>query len=115
MKGYKKLNTKDYETIKSMLAIPKMKMGIVVQLTKRAYGTIKAIKESSSYQDYRQKGLSAYKARIRKGTFNEGTASTSGTPSFAPEPTQLDRIEGMLELLLKDRRERGWLEKAMGA
>lgn len=92
MKGYKHMNEKKFNQIKGILAVDGVTRALVSKVAKVSPPTVMRVEKAKTFTDYKK----------------------SFIKTVVKQKTQLDRIEDMLNLLLKDRKERGWLERAMG-
>lgn len=92
MKGYKHMNEKKFNQIKGILAVDGVTRALVSKVAKVSPPTVMRVEKAHTFTDYKK----------------------SFSKTVVKEKTQLDRIEDMLNLLLKDRKEKGWLERAMG-
>lgn len=89
------MNEKKFNQIKGILAVDGVTRALVSKVAKVSPPTVMRVEKAKNFTDY-------------KKSFTKKVSTANGIP------TQLDRIEDMLNLLLKDRKERGWLERAMG-
>lgn len=88
------MNEKKFNQIKGILSVDGVTRALVSKVAKVSPPTVMRVEKAKTFTDY-------------KKSFTKKVSTANGIP------TQLDRIEDMLNLLVNDRKEKGWLDKVM--